>query len=191
MKRVFVGIVVFACFSIGCEKSDTTSPEGAFARLAPCMDERDSRCLYFGLDRESHWSVQTIHRTLGEIHALALRSYPENTRQAAYGSWHNEAEAVDPAAVFETYCKRRQCLEKAALGFGAVVKNVSIDANTVQIETTRGGRFEMNEAEGRWGLGMFKEELQQAKISLLDRLNQVKKNAAEFDQQRLAGVELK
>jgi hypothetical protein len=191
MKRVFIVVIVFACLSIGCEKTDNTSPDGAFAGLAPCMDKSDVRCLYFGLDRESHWSVQTIHRTLGEIYELASRSYPENMRQSAYGSWHDEAEAEDPVGVFETYCKRRQCLEKVAIGFGAVVKSVFIDSNTTQIETTRGGRFEMNEAEGRWGLGMFKEELQQAKISLLDRLNQVKRNAAEFDEQRLAGVELK
>ena len=191
MKRVFIGWIIFACFSIGCHKSDPTSPDGAFARLAPCMDKKDSRCLYFGLDRDSHWSAQTIHRTLGEIRELAARSYPEKARQSAFGSWHNEAAVDDPAGVFEAYCNRRQCLKKVALGFGAVVKKIPVDANTTQIETTRGGRFEMNEADGKWGLGLFKEELQQAKISLLDRLKQVKKNASAFDEQRKAGVELK
>jgi hypothetical protein len=82
-------------------------------------------------------------------------------------------------------------LEKVSPGFGAVVKTVAVDSNTAVIETTRRQQFAMNEADGRWGLGLFKEQLQQAKISLLDRLKQVKKNAAEFEEQRLAGVELK
>jgi hypothetical protein len=191
MKRVFVGVVILAFLVIGCETSDNLSPGGAFAGLAPCMDRKDVRCLYFGLDRDSHWSIQTIHRTLAEIHELADRSYPEHLRRSAYGSWGTEAEADDPPGVFKAYCQRRQCVEKVSLGFGAVVKIVPVNSNTVEIATTRGKRFVMNEADGRWGLGLFKDELQQAKISLLDRLKQVKKNAAEFDEQRLAGVEWK
>ncbi len=155
------------------------------------MDNGDARCLYFGLDRESHWSIQTIQRTLGEIQELVVRSYPENMQQSAYGSWRNEVEAADPPGVFDIYCKRSRCLEKVSSGFGAVVKKVTVDSNTVVIETTRQQRFEMNEADGRWGLGIFREQLQRAKISLFDRLQQVKKNAAEFEEQRLAGVELK
>lgn len=191
MKRVFSEFVFFAFLLVGCEASDSTSPEGAFARLAPCIDRGDARCLYFGLDRESHWSVQTIHRTLGEIHELVVRFYPENMHRTAYGSWQKEVAAADPPEVFDMYCQRSRCLEKVSPGFGAVVKTVAADSNTVVIETTRRQQFAMNEADGRWGLGIFKEQLQQAKISLLDRLKQVKKNAAEFEEQRLAGVELK
>lgn len=175
---------------MGCTAIDTTSPDGAFAAIAPCMDKRDMRCLYFGLDRESHWSVQTMHRTLGKIRALALRSYPENMRDSAYGSWRHEAEADDPPALFERFCQRNQCMVRLVRGFGAVTRTIPVHTDRVQIGTTRGERFEMNRADGRWGLGLYRVELQQAKIHLLDRLRQVEKNAAEYDQQRTAGVEV-
>ena len=175
----------------GCVTTDTTSPDGAFAAIAPCMDKRDMRCLYFGLDRESQWSVQTMHRTLGKIRVLALRSYPENMRDSAYGSWRHEAAADDPPDLFARFCRRNQCMARLVRGFGAVTRATPVHSDMVQIDTTRGERFEMSRADGRWGLGLYRVELQQAKIHLLDRLRQVEKNAREYDQQRTAGVEVK
>ena len=191
MRTVLAWFAITAVLTTGCAVTDTTSPEGAFAAIAPCMDKRDMRCLYFGLDRESQWSVQTMHRTLGRIRALVLRSYPENMRDGAYGSWRHEAEAEDPPALFERFCRRNQCMARLVRGFGAVTRTTPLHSDGVQIDTTRGERFEMRRADGKWGLSLYRVELQQAKIHLLDRLRQVEQNAAEYDQQRKAGVEVK
>ena len=45
----------------------------------------------------------------------------------------------------------------------------------------------MAEADGQWGYALFREELQEAKIRVLDRLSQVKQNAQELEAIRLAG----
>jgi hypothetical protein len=181
------GIVCFAFLAaIGCEKSDLKSPSGAFQDMAECIDDADARCLYDKLDRDSRWSIQTIHQYLKEASSLVKKSYPADKRQNAYGSWREEAFASDPEAVFETWCLKRRCLEQVAKGFGAIVKTTTIKPDNVVVKTTRGHSFPLFFAEGRWGLSLFREELQKGKLRALDRIEQVRKNAAEYEEQRLA-----
>jgi hypothetical protein len=43
--------------------------------------------------------------------------------------------------------------------------------------------------EGEWGLSTYREELQQAKIHLGDTLEQVRRNAVAYDEQRIVSGE--
>ncbi|MCP4599281.1 MAG: hypothetical protein GY847_01870 [Proteobacteria bacterium] len=185
------GICIVAVLTIiGCESLDPRTPEGAFAKLAPCVDRADRQCLYNMLGRDSRWSIQTIHRTLVEIRSLVDRSYPAHLKNSAYGIWLEEAHTADPAEMFDAYCKKQHCLKKVARGFGASVNVIRQGPDIVVIETTRGQRFEMFWAENRWGLTLFRDDLQKAKIRILDRKKQVKRNAIEHDNQKLAGSAL-
>lgn len=57
---------------------------------------------------------------------------------------------------------------------------------TATVKTTRGGSFQMARADGEWGLATYRDELIKEKIRLGDNLDQVRRNAADFDEQRLA-----
>lgn len=184
-------ILLFALVLFGCKPQDRSTPEGAFSRLSKCIDAIDARCLFAELDRESRWSLETIHTLLRQTREAVEASYPPEARLSALGAWAEEAEAKDAAGMFEVFCGKRRCMEVMARGFGAVVKVEKKDRSSAEIETTRGERFLMAEADGEWGLASFAEELQKAKLRSYDRLKQVKLNAAEYEQQRLASGSVK
>ena len=100
-----------ALMALGCAPPDRKTPQGAFARMAPCIDKADARCLYGSLDRDSRWSIQTIHSYLTEASELVNKSYPPGKKPTAFGTWYEEALSKDPAGAFEAYCSKRQCLE--------------------------------------------------------------------------------
>jgi hypothetical protein len=186
-----VKVLVLSIFLlIACETpKDVTTTKGAWAALAPCVDSGNSRCLYEMLDRDSQWSIQTIFKALGEMHELVETSYPADRKAVAFGSWEEEATASDPAGLFDIYCKKKLCLEKISKGFGAVTQEVTIEPSRVRLKTTRNGEFELIKADDRWGLSLMREELATAKIRILDRLREIEKNAAAYEEQRRAGVE--
>ncbi len=185
MKGLLVISIISLC---ACSSVDPKSPEGAFAQIATCIDTADTSCLYNKLDRESRWSLSTIHRKLGEIRDLVDKTYPEDARESAYGVWAAEAEAKDAEALFQVYCEKRKCLGQVAKRFGAPSRAEKKGENTVIIETIRDGRYEMSYAEERWGITLFRDELQALKIRIYDRLAQVERNAREFEEQRSAGA---
>lgn len=170
-----------------CDRTppERTSPESAFARLAPCVDQGSATCLFRELDRDSRWATGSIHRLLGEMRELVDRSYPADRRSRALGTWAAEARAADPAALFDTFCAERRCLARLARGFGAVTEVTDRTASRAVVRTTRGARFPMACADGEWGLAIYRDELQQAKIHLGDALEQVRRNAAAYDDQRI------
>jgi hypothetical protein len=170
-----------------CDRSppERTSPAAAFSRIAPCVDRGAARCLFRELDRDSRWSTASIHRLLGEMRQLVDRSYPQDIRSQAFGTWAAEARAADPAALFEIFCAERRCLPRLARGFGAVTEVTDRTESRARVHTTRGASFPMACADGEWGLASFREELTQAKIHLGDALTQVRRNAAAYDDQRI------
>jgi hypothetical protein len=174
-----------------CDRSppERTSPESAFARISPCIDGGEAKCLFRELDRDSRWSTASIHRLLGEIRQLVDSSYPSERRSQAFGAWAAEARAADPAALFETFCTKRRCLSRLARGFGAVTEVTDRTESQAEVRTTRGASFPMVCADGEWGLAIFRDELHRAKIHLGDVLVQVRRNAAAFDDQRIVSGE--
>jgi hypothetical protein len=185
MVRFVVLLVVLA---VGCDSKppSRTAPREAFARLATCVDRADRACLYRELDRDSRWSIQTIHRTLAEMRSLVERSYPAPRRAEAYGSWSAEAATGSPDELFDVFCRERDCLTELARGFGAVSGIEDESRERATIVTTRGGRFELANRDGEWGLATWCDELQAAKIHLGHALEQVRRNAQAFEQQRRA-----
>jgi len=185
MTRILALVVVLLA---GCESKPKgrATPRDAFARLATCVDRADRTCLYRELDRDSRWSIQTIHRTLVEMRGLVTSSYPEERRDGAYGIWGAEAQTESPGELFDVFCRERSCLTRLARGFGAVAEVVPRDDGRVTVVTTRGARFELADRDGEWGLSTWCDELQAAKIHLGDALEQVRRNARAFEQQRRA-----
>lgn len=182
-------LVVILGIVAGCksEPPGRDTPEGAFARLAPCVDAADAACLMEGLDRDSRWSVHTIHRTLRETREIVERSYPadEKARQEAFGSWGAESAGASPHEMFRAFCARKRCLHRLARGFGAVV-GVEKSEGAATVKTSKGESFPMYNAEGEWGLSTYRDELLEAKIRLADNLKQVRLNGAAYEEQRVA-----
>jgi hypothetical protein len=176
---------------VACDRTPPprTSPESAFARIAPCVDSGGARCLFRELDRDSRWSAASIQRLLAEMRGLVELSYPTEMRRGAYGTWAAESEAADAAGLFEVYCAERGCMKELARGFGAVVEVSQRGEGAAALKTTRGAEFSMVCVEGEWGLSTFRDELQQAKIHLGDTLRQVRRNARAYDEQRIVSGE--
>jgi hypothetical protein len=184
-----ISILVAAGVALACasEAKDRRTPESALARLAPCVDRGDARCVYAELDRSSRWSIQTIHKTLAEMRALVEASYPAARRGApVYGDWDGAAAAADDAGTFAAFCERRGCVAEIASRFGPAAAATPLAADRVRVATARGGSFLMAAADGEWGLATWAEELSAEKIRLADRLVQVRIDARAFDEQRRA-----
>ena len=178
-------LALLACAS---EVKDRSTAQNAFARLAPCVDRSDARCVFAELDRDSRWSIQTIHRTLAETRALVERSYPADRRAGStiYGAWETAAAQADGAGAFVAFCARRGCMTELAAGFGAVAHVKNVGAGRAEITTTRGGTYTLAAVEGEWGLATYGAELAAEKIRLADKLQQVRIDARAFDEQRRA-----
>ena len=122
---------------------EPTTPKKAFALIGPCIDRVDRQCFFRTLDRDSRWSLCTIHRTLGEIRQVVEASYPEAERASAYGLFKEEATAATPEAMFEIYCKKLKCMEQVARGFGAIQQVHELGPDRVEVVTSRGKAFQM------------------------------------------------
>jgi hypothetical protein len=185
-----ISVLLAALGLLGCasEVKDRSTPANAFARLAPCVDEGDARCVYGELDRSSRWSIQTIYKTLAEMRLLVDGSYPADRRTGSsiYGAWETAAAASDSAGTFAAFCARRGCMAEITDGFGAVVSVKKIGGERAEITTTRGRAFPMASADGEWGLVTYGDELAAEKIRLADKLAQVRIDARAFDEQRRA-----
>jgi len=180
------GIIFLATLVWSCAPPDKKSPTSAFSRLAPCLDKQAPECVFGELNRDSRWSIHTIFRTLREIQTVAQKTYPTGNADQALGSWKEEAQASDPPDLFRVYCDKRNCLKPLLDGFGAVTQTTAVSESKASVTTTRGRSFELIKNENNWGIALYDKELQQAKIRLLDRLKQVRKNGREFEQQKLA-----
>lgn len=183
MILLLIGVLIVA----GCGRPpDATTPEGAFAKIGPCIDQVDRECLFNALERDSRWSLFTIHRTLVDIRKVVETSYPPAERANAYGLFKEEAAAPTPEKMFALFCRKRKCMEQVARGFGAIRETRPISADEVEITTIRGNAYRMVRADDRWGLDILGDELQQIKLRVIDRLEQVRENARQFDEQKRA-----
>jgi hypothetical protein len=188
MRSTSFLLALLAVVACGSETKDRGTPTNAFARLAPCVDKGDPRCVYGELDRSSRWSIQTIHKTLAEMRALVDGSYPAERRvgSSIFGAWETAAAAADDAGTFAAFCERRGCMAEIADGFGAVVSTRDLGAERAEVTTTRGRAFALARAGGAWGLSTYADELAAEKIRLADKLAQVRIDARAFDEQRRA-----
>ncbi|HUT79482.1 MAG TPA: hypothetical protein VM285_17425 [Polyangia bacterium] len=187
MYRIAVALAVVLAW--GCESAPAPTredPRGALARLGPCVDRGDAACLFGELDRDSRWSVETIHRALVEGRALVGRSYPEQSRPAALGAWNEAARAETPAGCFAALAAARGWPARVAAGLGAAVEVRETGPGAAEVTTTRGQRFPFAARDGEWGLSLWAAELGRDKLRVLDNLEQIRRNAREFDEQRAA-----
>lgn len=166
---------------------DKKSPKSAFARLSKCVDNASTKCLLWELDTETRWSVSTVYKLLKEIRKTVETSYPQDPalRASVYGKWKEEVLATNVEQMFEILCKKRNCLTTIAQGYGAAT-SLEQSGETASIMTVRNKRFKMRKTKDTWGIVLFDGELSREKIRLADSLKQVKRNAAEYEQQRLA-----
>jgi hypothetical protein len=184
-------ITVLAFLTLFCKEPvhGKATPEDAFARLAPCVNEKNEICLFQELDRDSRWSLHSIFKLLKEADHIMQTSYPKNgnAKEAALGPWKEESKAKSAKEMFAIFCKKQRCMDRLTEGFGAILKVSKKSENEVTITTTRKKKFNLwKSADGKWGLSTYKEKLEEQKIRLGDVLSQIKINAAQYAQQQKA-----
>jgi hypothetical protein len=184
-----IAVVLVVALALGCAAGPPAgedTPRAALARLGACLDRRDTKCIFPELDRDSRWSVETIHRSLVEARELVERSYPEPARAGAFGVWSEAARAGAPAECFAVLAAERGWTASLAAGFGAAAEVREAGPDAVEVLTTRGAGLPFIRHDGRFGLALWSAELQQDKLRVLDNLQQIRNNAREFDEQRAA-----
>lgn len=181
---VALGSLMAALF--GCRAGhDRGTAQSAFAALSTCVDSGDAQCLYEFLDRDSRWSLQTIHRTVLAMRTLVENSYPKEARLLALGSFTGLSRTQSPAQCFAAYCTDRRCMDLLLRGFGAVERQ-EVSGSRVILETVRQGRFPMVQTEEGFGLALYSADLSALKLRALDTLAEIERNAKEYEEQRLA-----
>ncbi len=180
----FAAIIAFQCGA----PPDASTPRGAFAKISPCADRRDAKCLFHCLDRDSRWAVETMRKTFEKMQAVVDASYPPAEKARAFGVWKDEAAAPTAEAFFEVYCRRKQCLKWLAEGFGAITAVSADGPDHVTVTTSRKKTFGMRHFDNEWGLDRFHDDLVSAKLRMMDRLAEVELNAKAYEEQKRAGV---
>ncbi|MBN2529298.1 MAG: hypothetical protein JXR76_23120 [Deltaproteobacteria bacterium] len=188
MKKTLYLLVALFLFS-ACETKipDKKSPEGAFRRLSACIDSASTECLFGELDSETRWTVSSIYKILQEMKKTVNKSYPDDDalRNSVFGKWHKMAAVKNDVEMFSLLCQKSQCLQHLARGFGAV-RELKKDGDEAELTTVRDETFLLRRVKGKWGIVLLDEMLKGEQTRLSDTLRQVKRNAAEYEQQRLA-----
>jgi hypothetical protein len=166
---------------------DRSTPKGAFARLSPCIDAADTGCVYHELDVDTRNTVSTIYRILKEMRQEVEESYPDNDqlRSAVFGKWLKESTAGSATEMFDLLCRREHCLKQLAMGFGAIT-GMKKFGDTATVTTVRNKSFVLRKSNGKWGIVLLSDTLDGEQIRLTSSLEQVRRNAREYEQQRLA-----
>lgn len=169
------------------ELPDRSTPKSAFARLSPCIDAADTGCVFYELDVDTRNTVSSIYRILKEMRQAVENSYPEDDqlRNTVYGNWLKESAARSDTEMFDLLCRREHCLKQLAMGFGAIT-GMKESGNTATVTTVRNKSFVLRKSKGQWGIVLLSEALDGEQIRLTSSLEQVKRNAREYEQQRLA-----
>jgi len=182
-------ILTFGWLLTGCKTQppDRTTPTGAFSRIARCIDGASTECLFTELDNETRWTVSSIHKILQQTRQTVEKSYPEDIdlRNGVYGIWLKESTAQTDVEMFDILCRKHQCLKSLARGFGAV-KTKRVEGDIATITTMRDATFKLKKNKNQWGIILLSDVLEGEKIRLSNSLKQIKRNAKEFEQQRLA-----
>jgi len=190
MKHVFhIGWLLLAILS-GCAEPPAlrSSPEGAFARLAPCVDAADPACLLHELDKDSRGAMYNIAAMLLEMRTLVDATYPADPviRESAFGPWRGVVKGNNAEEMFARYCAERNCLGILTEGFGVVRDIRKLDPATVELTTMRGAVFSLHSVNGEWGLSTYRKELMAEDQRLRRSRMEVRQNAAAFTEQRRA-----
>ncbi len=188
MKKILFLIFILPLLA-SCKTGipDRSTPKGAFARLSPCIDAADTGCVYYELDVDSRNTVSTIYRILKEMRQAVEESYPEDEqlRSAVFGKWLKESTAGSDTEMFDLLCRREHCLKQLAMGFGAITE-MKESGDTATVTTVRNKTFVLRKSKGEWGIVLLSDALDGEQIRLTSSLEQVKRNAREYEQQRLA-----
>lgn len=158
-----------------------TTPEGAYARIALSVAERQYREIFAYLETEAQWAAYTIRDMRKRACARVRASYPPAERARLLEAWQGEADAPDGADVFVLLAAARKWparLERDLSG----VAHVDIEGPRATVITARGTRYPFRRRDnGIWGLTIFTAELAAEAERASRDLEVVERDAADYD----------
>lgn len=137
-----------------------TSPEGAYARIALFVVERQPRDVFPYLEQDAQWAAYTIRDMRGKACDRVRASYPPQERARLLETWKDEAEAPDGADVFAILAAHRGWIARLERDLSGAA-HADIRGDRATIVTARGTRYPFRRREnGIWGLTIFTAELE-------------------------------
>ena len=139
---------------VGCFDPDPRTVRGALGAAARALETRDGRALFRIIDQRTRSAMASVVGDRLEAAALIRRDYPEPERTRALASLGDAARVADAAALFASRC-RQACMDALEAGVGAptVERPHGRDAQELEVETSRGGRFVLRRGkDGWWGI---------------------------------------
>lgn len=164
-------LLILAC-SGGKRRVD--SAETASGRLREAIKSGDAAQVFFAMDLESQWSVETIYRCEREMWRVIRSDFPADIREREATRYAAAGRAKDPQEYFASMGLHSRFRGQLTL----VRQVIKKDAGGVMIETESGERLPFGKgADGAWGYSGFAEELQRRKDHASQALRIVQQNA--------------
>jgi len=138
--------------------SDHT-PEGAYLRIAKCVDEGHVREMFPYLETDAQWASYTIRDARAKALARVKTSYPEPQRGELMRAYAAPASAADGADVFALFANEKGWVKQMRRDLSGVA-HVDVEGERATVATARGTHYSFRRREnGIWGITTFTAQL--------------------------------
>lgn len=182
-RFAWVSGLVFASVVACGGGSDPRELEGALSRAADALAQRDAADLFRVIDQRARHAMASITESRRNAATLIRKSYPTALQGQALSELGDAAGARDASDLFRLRCDAT-CLDGLSQQVGAPVETRQEGVEIV-VKTARGGELRMYRGNDTWyGIVWNTEALRRERDRAAAELDQVKSNAALYDEQR-------
>lgn len=161
-----------------------TTPEGAYARIALLVAQRQTIGIFPYLETEAQWASYTIRDARKKACDRVRAAYPPGERERLLAEWHGEAEAQDGSNVFVLLAAARGWMARLERDLSGA-SHVEIQGERATVVTARGTRYPFRRRDnGIWGLTIFSAELEAEAERAVRDLDVVDRAAADYERAR-------
>ncbi|MEK6608976.1 MAG: hypothetical protein AABZ30_15050 [Myxococcota bacterium] len=178
-SRRLAAVVALASACDRHEPAPSRSPEAALGVLRAALARDDAPAVYDALDRDSRWSVMSLHRAEREMWRLARAHFPPGAREAQERRYAAAGAAAVPRAWFGSLGLHVPLRASLATG-GAPRREDSADGSAVFVAASGARlRFE-READGTWAFSGLRADLARRKEHAANALAIMQRSADEY-----------
>jgi hypothetical protein len=162
---------------------DPHSVEGALATASAAVAARDHEALFQALDERARFSLGSIYFARKAAAAEIRASYPAEVQPGALRELGDAMQADSEVALFRLRCAD-DCLDTLAATLGAP-RSVQVNGRISTVATVRGTETQLYRADdGRYGLVWDSAALVRERTRAAAELDLIKKNGAQYREQR-------
>ncbi len=156
--------------------NDPRDVEGALARAAEALAQRDTQALFRVVDQRARHALASIAQSKHAAAELIRQSYPARAQPEALAQLGDAAQVKDAATLFGLRCGAT-CLDDLSGRVGAP-SQVRNDGDEVVVTTARGGQLRLFRGSDTWyGIVWNTDALRRERDRAAAELAQVQANA--------------